>query len=164
MAGDRAARLSYGHPARPSPTERILTDLDTLDRQLIALLREDGRAPISKLAQILDVSRATVQARLDRLLDTGAILGFTVRARESAGRHVRAIAMVEVEGRSTAAVIRLMRGIPEIRALHTTNGAWDLVAEIQAADLPEFDRVLRELRSIDGVLNSETSILLRSLS
>lgn len=104
-----------------------------------------------------------MQTRLDRLLDSGTILGFTVRAHDSGGQRVRAIASIEVEGRSTAAVIRLMRGIPEMRALHTTNGAWDLVAEIEAADLQDFDRVLRELRSIEGVLNSETSILLRSL-
>ena len=140
-----------------------MTNLDSLDRQLIALLREDGRAPVSKLAQILDVSRATVQARLDRLLESGAILGFTVRAHDADAGGVRAITLVEVEGRSTAAVIRSIRGIGEIRSLHTTNGAWDLVAEIAANDLADFDRVLRELRSIEGVLNSETSILLRSL-
>ncbi|WP_323804496.1 Lrp/AsnC family transcriptional regulator [Sulfitobacter litoralis] len=50
---------------------------DNLDRKLIVILREDGRAPISKLATQLQVSRATVQSRLDRLLDSGAVLGFT---------------------------------------------------------------------------------------
>lgn len=104
-----------------------------------------------------------MQSRLDRLLNEGTILGFTVRAIENTTRQVRAIALIEVEGRSTAAIIGMLRGIPEIRALHTTNGAWDLVAEIEAGDLADFDRVLRELRSIQGVLNSETSILLRSL-
>ena len=41
---------------------------DDLDRRLIALLREDGRAPVSKLATLLKVSRATVQSRMDRLV------------------------------------------------------------------------------------------------
>jgi hypothetical protein len=44
--------------------------------------------------------------------------------------------------------------------VHTTNGAWDLVAEIQASSLAEFDIALREVRLIDGIANSETSILL----
>lgn len=141
-----------------------MTDLDALDRQLIGLLRADGRAPISKLATILGVSRATVQSRLDRLLDSGTILGFTVRAQEEGDeRSVRAIMLIEVEGKSTSAVIRLLRGFSEIHALHTTNGAWDLVAQIRTETLADFDRVLREIRTIDGVLNSETSILLRSL-
>lgn len=141
-----------------------MASLDDLDHRLIALLRTDGRAPVSKLAQALRVSRGTVQARLDRLIDEGAILGFTIRAQsEPRSDSVRAIMSIEVAGRSTDAVIRLLRGLPEIVALHTTNGAWDLVAEINTSSLADFDRVLREVRTIEGVLNSETSILLRSL-
>ncbi|CFN82675.1 regulatory protein [Bordetella pertussis] len=44
--------------------------------------------------------------------------------------------------------------------MHSTNGRWDLVVELRAADLPAFDRVLRDLRSIDGVANSESNLLL----
>ena len=137
---------------------------DALDRQLIAVLREDGRAPISKLAEILGVSRATVQNRLDRLISSGAVLGFTIRAREDHGADaVRAIMMIEVRGRSTTAVIRHLRGLPELRQLHSTNGKWDLIAELTATSLTEFDRVLREVRGVDGITNSETSILLSSV-
>jgi len=138
--------------------------LDSLDRQLISLLRADGRAPVSRLAEALKVSRATVQARLDRLIESGAILGFTVRAEErGVGEGVRAITLIEVAGASTSAVIRALRGLPEITALHTTNGAWDLVAEVHADSLVDLDRILREMRTVEGVLNSETSILLRSV-
>ena len=55
--------------------------LDDLDINLIAILRKDGRAPVAKLSQILGVSRGTVQNRLDRLLSSGAILGFRMRAK-----------------------------------------------------------------------------------
>lgn len=137
---------------------------DDLDHRLIAALREDGRAPVSKLATILGVSRATVQTRLDRLLESGAVLGFTVRARQDYDdRAIRAIMMIEVAGRSTTAVIRQLRGLPELHSLHTTNGTWDLIAEIRAMSLSDFDRVLREVRNIDGILNSETSLLLSSV-
>lgn len=137
---------------------------DSLDRELISLLRRDGRAPLSKLATILQVSRGTVQNRLDRLQDSGAILGFTVRVRDDYGLDtIRALMMVEVAGRSTTQIIRQMRGIPELVALHTTNGAWDLIAEIQTGSLAEFDRVLRDVRMIEGVLNSETSLILSTI-
>ena len=128
------------------------------------LLREDGRAPVSKLAAILGVSRATVQARIDRLLDSGAVLGFTIRAREDSGpQGVRAIMMIEVSGQSTTQVIRSLRGIPALHQLHSTNGNWDLVAQISAESLADFDRILREVRGIPGITNSETSILLSSV-
>lgn len=137
---------------------------DALDHALISALREDGRAPISKLAAILGVSRATVQSRLDRLIESGAVLGFTVRFRQDYDtKAIRAIMMIEVMGRSTTAVIKQLRGLPELHSLHTTNGTWDLIAEIRASSLSDFDRVLREVRTIDGVLNSETSILLSSV-
>ena len=136
---------------------------DSLDNALIAELRKDGRASISALAGSLNVSRGTVQNRLDRLVSSGAILGFTVRVHEHIETEaVRAIMMIEVVGKSTSQVIKTMRGIPELIKLHTTNGAWDLVAELQAGNLSEFDGVLRQVREIDGILNSETSILLSS--
>lgn len=139
-------------------------DLDALDRGLLAILRRDGRAPVSKLAEILGVSRGTVQNRLDRLLESGAVLGFTIRAREDddAGT-IRAIMLIEVTGRSTADIIRKLRGIPDVRSLHTTNGNWDLVAQIQTGSLGAFDRVLRDVRAIDGISKSETSLLLSSV-
>ena len=137
---------------------------DSLDRDLISLLRTDARAPISQLAQALKVSRGTVQNRLDRLISSGAIIGFTIRASASVDDGaIRAIMLIEVTGKSTYKIISKLRGLPELQKVHTTNGAWDLVAEIQASSLAEFDKVLREVRLIDGIANSETSILLSTV-
>ncbi|MCJ7995315.1 Lrp/AsnC family transcriptional regulator [Rhizobium cremeum] len=137
---------------------------DELDRRIIAHLRIDGRASLAKLSDALGVARGTVQNRLDRLTETGTLLGFTVRVREDYDdRSVHAVMMIEVIGKSTTQVIRKLHGIPEISSLHTTNGNWDLIANIRAGSLSDFDRVLREVRMIDGVSNSETSLLLSSV-
>ncbi|MBB5986753.1 DNA-binding Lrp family transcriptional regulator [Sphingobium sp. B1D3A] len=137
---------------------------DELDRRIISHLRVDGRASLAKLAEALGVARGTVQNRLDRLIETGTLLGFTVRVREDYEEQaIRAVMLVEVIGKSTTQVIKRLRGIAEIRTLHTTNGNWDLVADIQVANLSEFDRILREVRMIDGVANSETSLLLSTV-
>jgi DNA-binding Lrp family transcriptional regulator len=155
----------YAHLETGPPMTTIAKfNPDDLDRRIIAHLRVDGRASLSKLASALGVARGTVQNRLDRLLDTGALLGFTVRVREDYNEFcVRAVMMIEVTGKSTTQVIQRLRGITEIRALHTTNGNWDLVADIHVANLSDFDRVLREVRMIDGVANSETSLLLSTI-
>jgi DNA-binding Lrp family transcriptional regulator len=110
------------------------------------------------------VSRGTAQNRLDRLIEAGVILGFTVRVRQDIDdRRVRALMTIQLAGKTTAAIIARLRGIPEIRTLHTTNGTWDLIAEIAADTLPDLDRVLGTIRAIDGIRNSETSILLTSM-
>lgn len=141
-----------------------MSDLDDLDRRLLALLRVNAREPVASLARQLDVTRATVTARLHRLVETGTVIGFGVRIREEQDPFtIRALTLIEVEGRSTDAVIRKLRGFSEIHALHTTNGGWDLVAELRTDTLGNFDRVLGRIRSIEGVLNSETSLLLSSV-
>lgn len=140
-----------------------MQQLDDLDRRLIAALRADGREPVSTLARRLGVTRSTVTSRLARLLESGTVLGFSVRVREDhAPDSIRAISLIEVEGRSTDQVIRQLRGFPEVFALHTTNGAWDLVAELRTDTLSSFDRLLGQMRSVEGILNSETSLLLSS--
>ncbi|MCB4821305.1 Lrp/AsnC family transcriptional regulator [Roseicella aerolata] len=137
-------------------------DLDDTDRRLIALLRADARRPASSLAAALGVSRGTVQNRIARLLRGGVIQGFTLRLgpeAESAG-GIRAITAIEIRGRSTAGVLRALRGFPEVRTLHMTNGRWDVIAELGAESLESLDQALNRIRMLEGVTNTETSILL----
>lgn len=135
--------------------------MDDVDLRLIGLLREDARQPVARLAAALRVSRGTVQNRIDRLVARGVLLGFTVRTTPDAAPHrVRAVMMIAVDGERSTAILRVLRGYPEVTALHTTNGRWDIVAELGTDGLEAFDRVLRRVREIKGVANSETSLLL----
>ncbi|MFQ6684707.1 Lrp/AsnC family transcriptional regulator, partial [Bordetella pertussis] len=101
-----------------------------------------------------------VQNRMARLERSGIVAGYTVRLRNEDEHGIRAITLIEVRGAATDAVVAALRRIPEALQVHSTNGRWDLVVELRAADLPAFDRVLRDLRSIDGVANSESNLLL----
>ncbi len=135
--------------------------MDDTDRQLISLLRDDGRASVASLAKKLRVSRGTVQNRLDRLESDGTIVGYTVRLKPQAESHrIRAFMTVAVEGNRIDPVLAALRGDPAVSALHTTNGRWDIVAELQADSLEAFDRVLGRIRLLDGISNTETSLLL----
>ena len=135
--------------------------MDETDRTLIRLLRENARLSVSALADACGVSRGTVQNRMARLQADGTIQGFTVRLRaDFAHEQVRAVTMVEVAGGRMAHVVRSLRGLPEVAAVHTTNGRWDLVVDVAAESLGAFDAVLRRIRQIEGIANSETSLLL----
>ncbi|HWJ86757.1 MAG TPA: Lrp/AsnC family transcriptional regulator [Pelagibacterium sp.] len=135
--------------------------MDDLDRKLLSLLRDNARLPVASLAAALGVSRTTARVRMERLEANGIIAGYGVRlGRADEHDGVRAIAMIEVEGRVTDRVARAMAGLPQVRSVYSTNGRWDLVAEIESASLPEFDEVLRAIRLIEGVTLTETSLLL----
>jgi len=135
--------------------------MDSQDLRLIALLRDDARMSVAQIAKQLGVSRGTVQNRIDRLVSKRILLGFTVRTtQEVAEYRVRAIMLISVEGDRSDAILKALRGYPDVRALHTTNGRWDIVAELGAQSLEAFDEVLRSIRTIKGISNSETSLLL----
>jgi DNA-binding Lrp family transcriptional regulator len=135
--------------------------MDDVDRQLIALMRTNARASVASLAKALRVSRGTVQNRLGKLEADGTIVGYTVRLRPQAeGHHIRALMTVAVEGNRSEVVLRALAGDPAVEALHTTNGRWDIVAELRADSLAAFDAVLGRIRMLDGIASTETSLLL----
>jgi DNA-binding Lrp family transcriptional regulator len=139
----------------------MLAELDDLDRRLLILLRADSRATAQALADRLKVSRGTVQNRIARLSAKGVIQGFTVRTRpELEANRVRAIMTIAIEGGRSAAVVKALSGVPGVDTVHTTNGRWDLVAELDVETLAEFSQTLDAIRQVDGIAGTETSILL----
>ena len=135
--------------------------MDDLDFRLIALLRNNAREPVAKLALALDVSRATVRARIDRLVASGAIQEFTILLKPAGAPNVvRAIVMIAIEGQGTDRILKRLVGFPGVRRLYTTNGRFDAVAELESENLEAFDETLNHIRRVDGISSTETSILL----
>jgi DNA-binding Lrp family transcriptional regulator len=138
--------------------------VDELDRKLLALLRVDSRMPAATLAAQLKVSRGTVQNRIARLQAQGVIRGFTVRTRpELEAQRIRALMSIAIEGERSTAVVRKLKGFPAVDRIWTTNGRWDLIAELDVASLAEFSRALDDIRTIEGISATETSLLLASV-
>ena len=135
--------------------------MDSTDRQLLSMLRDNARISVAALAKALRVARGTVQNRLAKMEADGTIGGYTVRLKpQMEDQRVRALMTVAVEGNRTDEVLRGLRGDPAVSALHTTNGRWDIVAELRADSLEAVDRVLSRIRMIEGISNTETSLLL----
>ena len=138
-----------------------MNNIDDTDRELISLLRQDARTPVATLATKLKVARGTVQNRMKRLERDGVIVGYTVRVKPQAEAHrIRALMTIVVEGNRGAEVLRALRGHPNVTGLHSTNGRWDLIAELRADTLEAFDRALGNIRLIEGIASTETSLLL----
>ena len=137
--------------------------MDATDQQLISLLRKDARTPVATLATKLGVSRGTVTNRVTKLEDAGVIVGYTVRLRPDAQpSEISAWMSIAVEGNETRAVIASLLGEPGVATLHDTNGRWDLLAELRAANLSELSKVLERIRLVKGISSTETSIHLET--
>ncbi|NLS00065.1 Lrp/AsnC family transcriptional regulator [Rhizobium sp. P38BS-XIX] len=134
--------------------------MDELDRKLIAELRINGRASVPQIAQILGVARATAQKRLDRLMSTGDIKGFTVRLKDDASKDlIRAFILVEISGSPRHAISAIKR-LPGVASLSNTNGLWDMIAEIEVSTMSQLNELISTVRATDGVSKSETFIML----
>ena len=135
--------------------------MDELDHQLIGRLRDNARTSVAALAKQLRVARGTIQNRIGKLERDGTIAGYTVRLGTPVDeRDITALMTIAVEGNSADAVLRSLRGDPAVRTVHTTNGRWDIIAELRADTLEAFDRVLGRIRKFEGIANTETSLLL----
>ena len=111
--------------------------MDTTDRELLSLLRENARLPVAALAKTLRVARGTVQNRLARMEKEGTIIGYTVK--------------LKPQESPTADIFRITLDPGSVITF---------VAELRTDSLEAVDRVLGRIRQIDGISNTETSLLL----
>jgi DNA-binding Lrp family transcriptional regulator len=135
--------------------------LDDTDRALVALLRENARAPTAELARRLGVSRTTVQSRLQRLERRGAVAGYTVVVPDEAeAALVRAHVLITLAPKQSAAIDAALRRIPEVRVLHSVSGPFDLIAIVAAGSIGELDALIDRIGALDGVERTTSAIVL----
>ncbi|CAB3624897.1 MULTISPECIES: Lrp/AsnC family transcriptional regulator [Achromobacter] len=137
--------------------------MDTLDQNLLGLLRADARMSVATLAKKLDVSRGTIDNRIRKLEERGIIRGYTVRLRpEVETEDIVAWMSIAVEGHETRKIVSLLMGEPAVAGLHDTNGRWDLLAELRVPTIDQLSEVLDRLRTLKGIAATETSIHLKT--
>jgi DNA-binding Lrp family transcriptional regulator len=134
---------------------------DSIDQQLLARLREDGRASTAQLARLVGRSRSSVQSRIERLERDGVIAGYTVRL---APQHelgaVRAHVMIKVGPKEARAVSAALSAIAQVRLLHSVSGDVDLIAIAATSTVAEMDQVIDRIGALPGVERTTSSIIL----
>jgi DNA-binding Lrp family transcriptional regulator len=131
------------------------------DEELIALLRLNAREPVASLARKLGLSRTTVQDRLRRLEHQGVITGYAVKLAEDLDKGgIRAYVTIAIEPRRQVEVARSLAKMPQIEALHTVSGKFDLVALAHTKSAEEMDGMLDSMGLVPGVTRTESAVIL----
>jgi DNA-binding Lrp family transcriptional regulator len=136
----------------------MTSQIDETDRKLIALLQDNARLPVATLARRLGLARTTVQARLDRLENSGVIAGYALRLGQAARPALRATALLSIEPRTGPAVLARLKSLPQVRRVHTTSGRFDLIVTIEAETTEALDDTLDRIGEAKGVKGSESLI------
>lgn len=146
-----------------SPRTRARRDrsvtVDDLDRSIIEHLQHDGRMPYTRLGNLVGLSEAAVRQRVQRLIDQKVIEVVAVTNPLMLGMKRMAMIGIRTSGPSNA-VAEVLDGYSDIEYLAVTAGSFDLLAEVVVSDDARLLDVTNRIRSIDGVVSTETFIYL----
>lgn len=140
------------------------TDLDDVDRRILALLVEDGRRSASDVGRRVGLSPAAAKRRIDRLEQIGVIGGYrAVLDHARLGSHIEAFVELRFAGATQVDDIEgAVAGMPEVVEAFTTAGDPDALVRVRAADLDHLKRVVDRIRRGGKVTGTKTLIVLGS--
>lgn len=143
-----------------------VTTVDSLDRSIVDLLTRDARMPFSEIARVIGRSTSLVKRRVESMLASGEIPGFTIADREgSAFEGTEAVVEIFCRGNvSTTELRTLLRGLSGVVTAVTVAGAADAVVILRAANNEELGSIVETLRSSSRVERTRTSIVLDRLT
>jgi len=135
--------------------------LDEVDERILELLRRDGRASMTAVAEHVHISRANAYTRVNRLVDTGVIAGFSARIDPvKAGLHASAYVSLAVDQTSWQEVRERLAAIRGIEHIALVGGDTDVLLLVRARDNSDLRRVvLEELQAIPAVKSTRTSLV-----
>jgi DNA-binding Lrp family transcriptional regulator len=159
MASEQMADGSGGRdPGGPDAAAR---PLDAIDRDILQMLRKDGRASIRSVAERVHVSRANAYARINRLMDDGVIRGFGARVNhERAGQGASAYITLKIVQNSWRTVRDQLRRMPEASHIALVSGDFDVLILVHTPDNRALrELVLTKLQAIPEVLSTRTLLV-----
>ncbi len=137
--------------------------INTLDDRLLQQLRANARLSTSELARRLDVSRSTVQSRLQKLEENDVIHSYTVVLGDKYRRGLmRAHVLVAIEQRLTGRLNRQLEAIPQIVSLHAISGEFDVIVEVEAEGPQALNQILDRISALEGIRRTQTSVILET--
>lgn len=135
--------------------------IDGLDAGIIRLLHDEPRIGVLEMSRRLGVARGTVQARLDKMIDRGLIVGFGPDIDPAAlGYGVMAFTTVEVVQGRISDVIEPLKTIPEVLEVHSIAGQGDLVLRLAARSNEHLMDLLERILSLEDIARTSTAIAL----
>ncbi len=135
--------------------------LDKVDNQILALLMDNARLPVTIIAKKIGMARTTVIARIAALEQRGIIAGYGVRLDQSLFQSgVRAYVGMSIEPKSASALVKLLQQWPEVETLYAVSGSIDYMMTLRCTSTEDLDKLLDQIGDLEGVRQTSTSIIL----
>lgn len=136
--------------------------MDKTDELILSILRENSRLPFVDIASKVNLSEAAVRRRVSNLAKTGVIKKFTIEVNEP--QLTSAITYVSVSPSvPTSEVSKRTRSVSGVETIYETTGPFDMAVILKGSNIAEINRSVEEIRRLNGVLNTNTTIILRAI-
>ena len=151
-------------PVLADITENEVVSLDQVDRDILSMLQQDGRASASHIAQEIGMSIPAVTDRIKKLQESGVIMGFTTLLdHRKMGRDVSAfITVISESSAHYSDVVIQANKTPEIVQCFTTTGNGSHVLLAITENSTSLEKLLRIIQGWPGVMRTETQMVLSS--
>jgi Lrp/AsnC family transcriptional regulator of lysine biosynthesis len=136
--------------------------MDEVDRKILKILRDNARITYVDIGRTVGLSEGAVRNRVQTLVDSGVIKRFTIDVATSIG--VRALTMISINPSTpTSNVSKAVKGIPDVEIIYEITGGYDIVAVVSSPNIEGINHCIESIRGIDGVVGTNTMIVLRTL-
>jgi Lrp/AsnC family leucine-responsive transcriptional regulator len=135
---------------------------DAIDLQIIAVLQEHGRIPLTKLADQVGLSAPSVIERVKKLEDGGIITGYhaSVDARKL-NKDVTAFIGVSIGHPRTIGLFeQTIALLEDVLECHHITGEHTVLLKVKTNNTATLEDLIRSIRLIDGVIRTETMVVL----
>lgn len=137
--------------------------MDKIDQQIIDVLKENSRLTYSAIGKKIGLSEVAIRKRIKNLISNGVIKKFTVEINMS--QRANAIVLISVNPSvSTSFISEKLCKIEGVKDVHEITGQYDIFVNVSAPSIAEVNRCVDEIRSVEGVVNTNTMIILKSWS
>jgi Lrp/AsnC family transcriptional regulator, leucine-responsive regulatory protein len=137
-------------------------ELDAIDSQILNILQEQGRIPLVKLGELVGLSSPSVIERVKKLEDSGIITGYhaSIDARRL-GKDVSAFIGVSISHPKAIALFEhTVAMVDDVLECHHVTGSHTLLLKVKTANTSSLERLISQIRSIEGVSRTETMVVL----
>lgn len=135
--------------------------MDETDKEIIRILKRDGRATYIDIGKKVGLSEGAVRKRVKALVDSGVIKRFTIKVGLVEGAE--AITLLSVNPSfPTSDISEELQKLPNVETVYEVTGQYDIAVVISALNITEVNHCVEKIRRINGVMNTNTMIVLRS--
>lgn len=142
----------------------MVSKIDEIDREILRMLQDNARISFRKIAEKLNVSETTIFMRVRKLLKKKVIKRFTaIVSPEMLGKNITAFVLITANPKKLRGVLETLSRINDVYEVYDVTGSYYAILKVRTDDQEKLAKIIDEIGMIDGVLSTETALVLRSI-